>query len=74
MTATTEIREIVQQAGGTNKVARAIGISPSAISQWIAAGRLPLSDLQGKTDYAGRLLELSGVECDVWDLRLIGRR
>ena len=71
----TDLKEVVQQAGGTYAVARACGLSPSAVSQWIAAGRLPVTDLQGHTDYASQILELSGMEkVDVWDLRLIGRR
>ena len=70
----TDLREIVSQAGGTNKVARACGLSPSAVSQWLAAGRLPVTDLQGHTDYAETLIQLSGKQFDVWDLRLIGRR
>lgn len=72
--ASTQIKQLVQKAGGTNAVARACGVGPSAVSQWIAAGRLPVTDLQGRTDYAGQLIKLSGEAVDVWDLRLIGRR
>jgi len=68
-----QLRQIIKKAGGTYAVARACELSPSAVSQWIAAGRLPVTDLQGRTDYAGTLVKL-GVDRDIWDLRLIGRR
>lgn len=72
--AATNIKDLVRKAGGTYAVARACGVGPSAVSQWIAAGRLPVTDLQGRTDYAGQIIKLSGEQADVWDVRLIGRR
>lgn len=68
------LRQLINHAGGTNKVARKLGVSSGAVSQWIAAGCLPLTEVQEKTHYARRLLELSGIGADEWDIRLIGRR
>lgn len=70
------IKSLIAKAGGTAKSARACGVTPAAVSQWIAAGRLPDSDLKGETDYAVKLLELAGLtgEVDVWEVRLLGRR
>lgn len=68
------IKDVVREAGGTYAAAEACGVGPSAVSQWIAAGRLPVTDLQGRTDYASKLIELAGLDVDVWDVRLIGRR
>lgn len=68
------LRQLICRAGGTNKVARSLGVSSGAVSQWIAAGCLPLTEVQEKTHYAKRLLELSGLDADEWDIRLIGRR
>lgn len=68
------LRSLIRRAGGTNKVARELGVSSGAVSQWIAAGCLPLTEVQEKTHYSKRLLELSGVVADEWDVRLIGRK
>ena len=37
-----EIRNIVDLMGGTNKLARSLGIKPQAVSQWIANDSVPL--------------------------------
>ena len=37
-----EIRNIVDLIGGTNKLARSLGIKPQAVSQWIANDSVPL--------------------------------
>lgn len=58
-------------------MARACGLTKSAVSQWLRTGRLPVTDLQGATNYAAticKLLREAGIESDEWDLRLIGRR
>ncbi|SDL78468.1 hypothetical protein SAMN05661010_02545 [Modicisalibacter muralis] len=68
------LRKLIRRAGGTNRVARELGVSSGAVSQWIAAGCLPLTEVQEKTHYAKRLLEMSGAEAEEWDVRLIGRR
>lgn len=68
------LEKLIKAAGGTNFVATRCGLTSSAVSQWIKAGRLPLSEIQGQTDYAPTLIELAGIDADVWDVRLIGRR
>lgn len=68
------LKFLIKKAGGTSKVAQACQVSPGAVSQWLADGCLPLTEVQEKTHYARRLLELSGVEADEWDVRLIGRK
>ncbi|RUR38513.1 hypothetical protein [Vreelandella populi] len=65
---------LITQAGGTARCARACQVTPGAVSQWIKAGSLPLSDLQGGTNYAQVLIDLSGVNKDVWEVRLLGRK
>lgn len=68
------LEELIAKAGGTSRVAKACHVSPGAVSQWIAAGCLPLTEVQEKTHYARQLIRLSGVQVDEWDVRLIGRR
>lgn len=69
------LKSLIAKAGGTSKVAQVCGVTPGAVSQWLSEGRLPLTEVQGKTDYSKRILELvDGFEVDEWDVRLIGRR
>ncbi|HET8789950.1 MAG TPA: hypothetical protein VFM75_01980 [Modicisalibacter sp.] len=68
------LKELISKAGGTVRVASACGVTPGAVSQWIKAGHLPLTEVQGKTDHARKLLDMSGMKADEWDVRLIGRR
>lgn len=35
------VDQIIEALGGTNKVAAALGVGPSAISNWKARGRIP---------------------------------
>lgn len=65
---------IIDRAGGTNAVAKACGLTPGAVSRWRKDGRLPSSDVNERTNYAWVLLGMSGIDADVWDVRLIGRR
>lgn len=68
------ISELVASAGGASAVARACGINRSSVVKWERAGKLPDSDLNNRTQYAHVLIQLAGIEADVWDVRLIGRR
>lgn len=71
----TDLRSIIAKAGGTNKVARACGVTSGAVSHWVKAGCLPLKEVKGETQYARKLIDLSGLRnLDEWDVRLIGRR
>lgn len=69
-----DLKTLIAKAGGTAKCAQACGVTPGAVSQWLKAGSLPLSEVQGETRYAETLLKLAGIEADVWDVRLIGRK
>lgn len=68
------LRTIIRRAGGTNHVARECGVTSGAVSQWLKQGHLPLSEVQGTTDYAKTLIRLARMDADEWDIRLIGRR
>ncbi len=73
MTKKLTLHQLITAAGGTNRVARELGISSGAVSQWIKKGRLPLSDVEKRTNYATRLIDMAGLDVDEWDIRLIGR-
>lgn len=69
-----DLRSLIKQAGGTNRVAREFNLTSSAVSQWLRKGTLPDSEAAGKTNYSARLIEMAGLKLDEWDVRLIGRR
>lgn len=45
---------------GLQDLARGLGVSYQAVRKWEAAGRLPRTEWTGETEYADRIVELSG--------------
>lgn len=48
------VSEIVALAGGNSVIGRAVGVTPQAVSQWIAAESIPASKV-------GRVAAMAGV-------------
>lgn len=70
-----DIRTLIARAGRTNAVARELGVTSSAVSQWLRRGTLPDSEAAGRTNYSIKLMKLAGISRDQeWDVRLIGRK
>lgn len=54
-----DLRNAIKLAKGQRRVAEATGVSQSAVSQWIARGKLPRTEWTGETRYAEIIVELS---------------
>ncbi|APC45919.1 8.4 kDa cro protein [Halomonas phage QHHSV-1] len=69
----TTIEALIQDCGGVSVVARALKLSRQSVWEWLERGRLPWSELDGRTQYApvlaGMQRELS---LSVDDIRRIG--
>jgi len=65
------IRQTILQAGGPSSVARELGLSQSAVSNWILRGQVPL-------EHVPALAKAAGVRCEqlcsdvVWTRNEVG--
>lgn len=53
---------------GLSELARGLGVTYQAIRKWEAAGRLPRTEWTGETDYARRIVQMSGYAVSREDL------
>lgn len=55
----SNVKEIINDAGGVSVVASAINLSERSIYKWIEKGAFPRSEYTGETDYATQIATLS---------------
>lgn len=67
-----DLQSIIARAGGTNHVARELGLTSSAVSQWLRRGKLPDSEAARRTNYSTQLIKMANLDIDEWSLRLLG--
>lgn len=65
-----ELRDLIKTLGGSGQVAQAVGVTPSAVSHWIADGEIPA----GRRLAVWRMAQAAGVDWtphEVSGLRLV---
>lgn len=57
------IEKVIEYFGGTSKTAKALGVEPAAVSQWIAKNEIPPKraiEIERLTDGALRAVDMIG--------------
>lgn len=69
------LRDVIKDCGGVSDVAPRLGVSAPSIYGWVSQGHLPLSDLQGRTNYSETLASMQREgKLSAAEIRRIGLR
>lgn len=69
------LRDVIKDCGGASTVAHKLRVSAPSVYGWISQGHLPLSDLQGRTNYSEQLAGMQITMClSAVEIRRLGLR
>lgn len=69
------LQDVVKDCGGAAHVAQVLGITANSVYGWVKQGHLPLSDLQGRTDYSDQLASMQkSLALSAPEIRRLGLR
>lgn len=69
-----KLRELIDEAGGPEVVAKASGVSLRAVYKWFGSGGLPRTEYTGETQYATAIESVSNGRVTQQQLLEAGRR
>lgn len=69
------LQDVVKDCGGASHVSDELGLSANSVYLWVKQGHLPLSDLQGRTDYGEQLASMQkSLSLSASEIRRLGLR